>query len=520
MDVVNNFITVFLVAAITAVLITAAWKFLNWAWFTPKKLEKKLKAQGLHGTPYNFLFGDFKELAETAKEATSKPMNLYDDDLAPRVIPIFDKIIKRYGKNSYVWLGPNPTVILMEPDLIKDVTQKNFNYVKVPQNPLARLLMKGILIMEGEEWVKHRKIINTAFHSEKLKNMVPAFCVCTSEMLTKWEEIVSSKSSSEVDVWPYLQTLTGDVISRTAFGSNYEEGRRIFELQREQAQHYIDVVTSLYIPGWRFFPSKKNRRMKEISRVVNSSIESIINARLKERKAGEACGDDLLGILLETNFKEIDQNGSKDFGLSIREVIEECKLFYFAGQETTSVLLVWTLILLSRHPEWQNRAREEVLKTFGTNKPDLDGLNHLKIVTMILYEVLRLYTPVSALIRKTDEEIKLGDLMLPEGVFLLLPTVLLHHDPELWGADAKEFKPERFAEGVSNATKGQLSFFPFSWGPRICVGQQFAMMEAKIALAMILQHFSFEISPSYSHAPRSVVTIQPTLGAQLILHKL
>lgn len=81
--------------------------------------------------------------------------------------------------------------------------------------------------------------------------MVPAFCVCTNEMLTRWEEILTSKDSSEVDVWPYLQTLTGDVISRTAFGSNYEEGRKIFELQKEQAQHYIDVVTSIYLPGWR-----------------------------------------------------------------------------------------------------------------------------------------------------------------------------------------------------------------------------------------------------------------------------
>ncbi|WZY83822.1 hypothetical protein YC2023_030206 [Brassica napus] len=480
------------VASVTisvAILVVSwwTWRTLKLVWYRPKMLESYLRRQGLSGTPYTPLVGDLKRNFSMMMEAKSKPIKL-TDDISPRVVPFPFEMLKNHGRTFFTWLGTTPTITIMDPEHIKEVFKKIYDFQKPHTFPLGDVIAKGLATYDGEKWAKHRRIINPAFHLEKIKNMVPAFHQSCSEVVAKWDKLVTDKGSScEVDVWPGLVSMTADVISRTAFGSSYKEGQRIFELQGELAQLIILNFLKSFIPGYL----------------------------LKAREAGDAPSDDLLGILLESNSGQAKGNE-----MSTEDVMEECKLFYFAGQETTSVLLVWTMVMLSQHQDWQIRAREEVKQVFGDKEPDTEGLNQLKVMTMILYEVLRLYPPAAQLTRAIHKEIKLGDLTLPGGVQINLPILLVHRDTQLWGNDAGEFKPGRFKDGVSKATNGQVSFFPFAWGPRICIGQNFALMETKMALALILQRFSFELSPSYVHAPYTVLTLHPQFGAHLILHKL
>ncbi|MQL84791.1 hypothetical protein Taro_017282 [Colocasia esculenta] len=492
------------------------------AWWTPRMLERALRQQGIPGNSYRLLFGDIRESTRLREEAKLKPMPSFSHDIAARVAPLEHQAMETHGKVHFTWLGPYPAVNIMDPVLVREVLSNKFgHYQKQKSSPASRLLVTGLLTSEGEKWAMHRRIINPAFHVEKLKLMLPAFSACCTELLSGWEKLLGSERSCELDVWPELQNFTRDVISRTAFGSNYEEGRRIFQLQVEQLELVIQSFQNWLIPGYRYIPTKKNRRMREIYKEVNGILRDMITKREKAIQSKTTGNDDLLGLLLESNLTYFQENGdSKTFRMTTEDVIEECKLFYFAGQETTSLLLTWAMITLGMNPNWQDSARAEVLQVFGKNKPHFDGLSHLKIVTMILYEVLRLYPPAVFLRRSTHKTMKLGEYTLPPGVLLILPIMLIHHDPDFWGEDANVFNPERFAEGISKASKNQVAFFPFGGGPRICVGQSFAMIEAKLGLATILQHFSFELSPAYTHAPCTVGTLQPQHGAPLILHRL
>ncbi|KAJ8526536.1 hypothetical protein K7X08_029013 [Anisodus acutangulus] len=485
-------------------------------------MEKCLKRQGFKGTHYKLLLGDLKELGNQMNEAWSKPISL-THDIVSRVDPFTRHMVQQYGKISLSWLGTSPRLIIMDPTLIKDVLlNKQGHFHLPPLNPLVLILTKGLTTLRGEKWAMHRKIINPAFHLEKLKGVIPTIAESCAFMIGKWMKSVSPEGTSEIDIWPEFQELTGDIISRTAFGSSFQDGKNILELQKELQQLVIEAMGMLYIPGFRFVPTKKNRRRKDLDRRITSMLKTIVDTKENMIRTGETRGDDLLGLLLQFNNQNNSLNNVNNSQMTKEDIIEECKQFYLAGHETTSSLLTWTLIVLSIHQDWQEKARQEVLQVVREKNPDAEAISHLKIVTMILNEVLRLYPPVIALYKRAYKECTIGDLSIPAGVDLTLPIMLINRDTELWGDDAEEFKPERFAEGISHACKdpSQMAFMPFGWGPRTCIGQNFSMIEAKVALCMILKQFSFKLSPSYAHAPYTVMTLQPQHGAHIMFHPL
>lgn len=498
-------------ALLLLILFTFLLKSIYSIIWVPLKIQHQFRRQGVRGPTYRPIFGNIRDIQRMVGEAQAKRTTLCHD-ITHRLIPFYYEWSETYGKTFLYWFGTRPRLAISEPDMVKEVLlNTSGSFDKIDANPLSRILIgEGSGGLKGQKWAIHRKITNQAFPMEKVKGWVPGMVASTAKMLERWEEAGDGKEKFELEVCKELHTLTADIISITAFGSSFEEGKHIFELQEQLMYLSSLAMKTLYIPGFRFLPTKKNRERwrldKEICETIRRIISSISDGTSENSK-------NLLGLLLSANGKAV---GNEKLGM--RYIIDECKQFYFAGKETSANLLTWSLLLLALHQEWQSKAREELRHVCKNNElPTADHINDIKLIGMILYETMRLYPLALTLTRQATKETKLGRYNIPVNTQVFCPAMAIHRDTELWGEDANEFNPMRFNE---RRGKHLASYMPFGLGPRICVGQNLAMVETKTVLAMIVQRFSFEVSPTYVHAPVQVLTLQPQYGAQIVFHKL
>ncbi|KAK1436547.1 hypothetical protein QVD17_02328 [Tagetes erecta] len=444
-----------------------------------------------------------------AEVESSRTTSFNHNEVVKRVMPHYYNWSKVYGDTFLYWFGSKPRLAVSDPDVIKEIlVTKSGSFGKIRSDPGVNALFgEGLVSLDGEKWIVHRRIAAQAYNMERIKEWVPVIVNSTQNMMKKWDANIeaTNKSDFEFDVHKELHQHSADIISRTAFGSNYSEGKRIFELQEQLVMLVLQTMRNVYIPGFRFIPTKRNMTIwkleKEITEVITKLIEK--NKNTKE------ISNTLLAALVSTS--------KKDDMLGLKEIVDECKTFYFAGKETTANLLTWAFLLLGLHQEWQDKAREEVDRVCGKNaSPCADNLADLKIIKMILNETLRLYPPAAMMMRRASENVKLaGRLDVPAGTQIFMAMTAVHHDVRIWGEDASVFNPMRFLEPRNHLA----SFFPFGLGPRVCVGQNLALVEAKITLAMIVGHYSIAVSPSYVHAPMQSLSMQPQYGAQMIFSR-
>lgn len=517
------------VNVVVLVAIAFAAKLVIQLWWRPRKIATHFSKQGIKGPPYNFFIGNMKELVELMLKASSQPMT-FTHNILPRVLPFYHHWKKIYGATYLIWFGPTPRLTVADPGLIREIFSTNSeSYEKYESHPLVKKLEgNGLISLKGDVWAHRRKTISPIFHLENLKLMIPIMGNSVAHMLDKWA-LMSNSGKVELEVSEWFQNLTEEVITRTIFGSSYDVGKKIYQLQAKQIIFAAESFQKVFFPGYRFLPTKRNRTTWRLDREIETSLmrlirerkETLVNRESSSSSSSSSLSEEYHRDLLEVLIKSSLNPQSSRIRINEHDIVEECKSFFFAGKHTTSNLLTWTSILLAMHPQWQQLAREEVLRVCGARDiPTKDDVSNLKTLTMIVYEALRLYPPAVATIRRSRKDVKLGGLEIKQGTELLVPILAVHHDPTVWGPDVSEFNPTRFSQGAARAATHPTAFMPFGLGARQCIGQNLALLQAKLAIAMILQRFTFDLSPNYKHAPTVLMLLYPQFGAPIIFRSL
>ncbi|XP_050282053.1 cytochrome P450 714C2-like [Quercus robur] len=482
----------------------------------PERLRSKLRKQGIRGPPPSFLLGninDMKKMKSTASK-TQPGEQALTHNCASAIFPFLDLWKKQYGSTFMFSLGNIQILHTNHLDVVRAIsicTSLDFGKPSYQYKERGPLFGQGILTSNGAPWAYQRKILAPELYMEKVKGMMSIMVESSITLVNSWTNLIESEGGvADVHVDKYMRSLSGDVISRACFGSDYSKGEEMFSKLDVLQEHLSKKVFSSGIPVLRHLPTKSKRETRRLEKEVHSLIMQVV----KERKEGPS-QNDLLQVVLEgANNTDFGQDKTGRF------IVDNCKNIYQAAYETTAVCATWTLMLLASNPEWQQRVRTEVLEICADQMPDADMVRKMKTLTMVIYESLRLYPPVPVVTREAFEDMKFGDINVPKGVIVWTMIVALQQDPDLWGPDANIFNPERFANGVSGACKLPYVYMPFGVGPRICAGQHFAMAELKILISLIVSNFSFSLSPIYRHSPAMKLLLEPEHGVNILIKKL
>ncbi|KAL8092600.1 hypothetical protein AgCh_034748 [Apium graveolens] len=484
----------------------------------PSKIRRSLKKQGIGGPKPKFLLGNLLDIKKmnnaVVKDSNStEPPVLHN--CGALLLPFLDTWKQQFGDLFRFALGNTQILLVNQYDVLKEITtctSLDFGKPTYLARDRGAILGNGIITSNGQFWAQQRKLIAPPLYMDKVKDMCNLINDCAGTLLYSWNDIIKADGGivSDIEIVPHMRSFSGDVISRACFGSNFQQREEIFSTLRELFELSSTRAFSLGIPALRYIPTKNNRKLRALEKEIHELI-----LRVVEKRNEVGYTKDLLQMLLE---------GGQNSGLRKDEIdqfiVTNCKNIYLAGYETTAVSATWALMLLAANQDWQDRVRAEAIEVCKGQPPDAVAIGKMKVLTMVINESLRLYPPVIVMSREALNDIKFGDIHLPKGVNVWAVVTTLHTDPENWGEDSYKFNPSRFANGVTGACRLPHLYMPFGVGPRICLGQNLALVELKILIARILSNYSVSLSPKYVHSPSLSLIIEPGKGMNLLVRKL
>jgi cytochrome P450 len=418
---------------------------------------------------------------------------------------------------------PYKAVFIRDADMAKDVFIDNRRDFVKPLEVYGILNIFGsnIVVSEGEEWKKHRYLCNPAFGEQNLHLVFKKTAENLQKAFNKWDRMGTS-NGAEIHIFNDMTKLALAVISEAGFNKNFHlfgEDEKPTGDHKMAFAHAFDIVSDsllwkLILPSFLLkFPIQKLNRIGTAFDEFDQYILEIINSK---RGDVEQSGDDLLSLLLKANKSEEVSKALTD-----RELIGNTFMFLLAGHETTANTLAFALGLLALHPEIQQKLYEESNNVLTKPDPVYEDYKKLQYSLCVFKETLRLFPPVVSVPKKTATDTKIGGYSIPEQTIVQILIYSLHRNPKHWTNPLK-FQPERFDSKISPPIVPG-SYFPFSGGPRNCIGMYFAQVEATLALSMIINRYSVEVPPGVSEEQLMKcsyqVTLRPANGMKVILRR-
>lgn len=398
---------------------------------------------------------------------------------------------------------------ISHPAVIQHVLQtnsKNYSKNTVQYNTLAQITGEGLLTSDGRSWFTHRRLMQPAFHRQRLEEYATIVGEATEAMLARWQ--VQAQAGCPIDIDAEMMQLTLEIVGKTLFNLDLrQEAPEITHAVLELLEYVVYRATNpLVLPP--SLPTPRNRRFTAARRMLDEMIFSTIAAR---RASGEDPGD-MLSMLLLARDEETGE------GLSDAEIRDEMVTLLIAGHETVASALTWSWYLLSQHVAVRQRLEEEVQQVLNGRFPTIADLEKLPYARQIFDETLRLYPPAWLITRRALEDDPIGDHTIPAGSILILSPYVTHRNPAFWpnplGFDPQRFTPEAALQ------RPRYAYIPFGGGPRLCIGDRFALMEAPLIMTAVAQRFRLNLLPGHPVIMDPLVTLRPRHGILMSLESM
>lgn len=453
------------------------------------------------------------------RTSTVEPDGLYPPTVVPPAQPLpFGRFILRFIRNPLLTIarpvydegllvrdnGRRLVAYVTSPTLVEQVLLKGadvFHKSPIEKRIFRNTLGDGILTSQGASWRWQRRTAAPLFRVGDLNALVPMMTVEAEAQAKRW---AAKPAGSTHAIDADMTETTFRVISSTMFGGKADADTREILAASDEALESVswDIAAAIMrLPDWVWYPGKHRRRH------AGQTLRALTAKMLERRRQTGVEGPDLMGRLLQARDPETGEP------MSDSQLVDNLLTFLGAGHETTAKALTWSLYLLARAPEWQDKIAAEVNAVCGDAPVAAEHLDRLEITRAVFKEAMRLYPPAPMMNRLLTEPVKLGGHDLPAGTFIVIPVYAIHRHRRLW-QDPDRFDPTRFFK-ENEASHARTQFMPFGFGPRTCIGMSFAMMEGVAILGTLVRRARFGWDGKHLPEPLSRITLRPKGGMPL-----